>query len=394
MKETLYLAWRYVAFHRFKIAILVMSMTLIVFMPVALNLLVGQSAAELTARAERTPLIAGAPGSELELVLNSLSFSSEPPTVSSYAEAARIGASDLALPIPLYVRFTARGHPIVGTSLEYFEFRNLRLASGRQMALLGECVIGAGVAESLELEPGDTVVSSPESVFDLAGVYPLKMNVVGVLERSHTPDDEAVFVDLKTAWIIQGLGHGHQDLAAPEAASSVLKRTDDTITANASVVQYNEITPDNVDTFHFHGDLSGYPVTAVLAVPIDQKSGVILMGRYEDSESSAQIVRPEAVMQDLLDTVFTVRGFIVAAILLVGVATAATAALVFILSLRLRQRELATIVKIGGSRATVATLIASEVTFVIISSVALAGILSWLTSRFGAAAIQAFLLGQ
>ena len=135
-------------------------------------------------------------------------------------------------------------------------------------------------------------------------------------------------------------------------------------------------------------------MTAVLAVPIDQKSGVILMGRYEDSESSAQIVRPEAVMQDLLDTVFTVRGFIVAAILLVGVATAATAALVFILSLRLRQRELATIVKIGGSRATVATLIASEVTFVIISSVALAGILSWLTSRFGAAAIQAFLLGQ
>ena len=50
---------------------------------------------------------------------------------------------------------------------------------------------------------------------------------------------------------------------AASAASGVLERDGDTITANASVVQYNEITPDNIDSFHFHGDLSDYPVGAV-----------------------------------------------------------------------------------------------------------------------------------
>ena len=61
----------------------------------------------------------------------------------------------------------------------------------------------------LGLGPGDSLVSSPENFFDLAGVYPLKMEIVGVLETSDSPDDLAVFTDLKTNWIIMGLGHGH-----------------------------------------------------------------------------------------------------------------------------------------------------------------------------------------
>ena len=59
------------------------------------------------------------------------------------------------------------------------------------MAVLGECVLGSEVAEILGTEVGGTVISSPESVFDLAGTYPLKMEVVGVLAPSFTADDEA-----------------------------------------------------------------------------------------------------------------------------------------------------------------------------------------------------------
>ena len=60
------------------------------------------------------------------------------------------------------------------------------------MAGLGECVLGATVAAELGLAPGDSVVLSSESVFDLAGVYPLKLRVVGVLERSFDADDSAI----------------------------------------------------------------------------------------------------------------------------------------------------------------------------------------------------------
>jgi putative ABC transport system permease protein len=235
--------------------------------------------------------------------------------------------------------------------------------------VLGECVLGARVARALRTGPGDHVVSSPESVFDLAGVYPLKMRVAGVLEFSDSPDDDAIFVDLKTAWIIEGFGHGHQDLTRPEAASGVLSRDEKRVVANASVVQYNEITAENIDSFHFHGDLSGYPITAVIAVPPDQKSSAILQGRYQSQEQAVQLVRPSAVMDDLLGTILTIQSFVVAGAVVLGLATLATAVLVFLLSLRLRQREVTTLFKIGGSRLGVASVMTSEIVVVLLSGV-------------------------
>jgi putative ABC transport system permease protein len=393
MKDVLYLAWRYLTYHRVKTIILVATIALIVYLPVGLNVLVGQSANELTSRAADTPFLVGARSSPLELVLSSLYFDADTPELTTYAEAERIAASGLADPIPLYARFRARDQPIVGTTLDYFEFRGLRLASGRAMAVLGECVLGAEAAKRLGVGAGGAVVSSPETVFDLAGVYPLRMQVTGVLERSFTPDDQAIFVDIKTAWIIQGLVHGHQDLAAPEAAAAVLDRDENKITANASVVQYTEINTENIDSFHFHGDRADYPISAVIAVPHDQKSGVLLMGRYESEGEAARIVRPRVIIDDLLGTVFTVQGFVVAALGLVALATLATAALVFLLSLRLRRREIETIVKIGGSRLSVGALFASETVTVLIVGGFLAATLTLLTSLFGASAIRAFLVG-
>jgi putative ABC transport system permease protein len=218
------------------------------------------------------------------------------------------------------------------------------------------------------------------------------MSVVGVLEPTHTPDDRAVFVDVKTAWVIEGLGHGHQDLSRPEAAAGVLDREGDRITANASLQQYNEITPANIDSFHFHGDPSAYPLSAVLVVPQSDKAEVILMGRYESADGLEQIVRPRRVMDRLLATVFTVREFVVGAMLLVALATAATAALVFLLSIRLRRSEIATMHRIGGSRRRVGAVLASEIVVVVAASALLAAVLTWLTSRFGEALIRRLLL--
>ncbi len=229
-------------------------------------------------------------------------------------------------------------------------------------------------------------------MFDLAGVYPLKMQVVGVLAPSFTPDDQAIFVDIKTAWILEGLGHGHQDLAAPEAAAAVLTREGSTITANASVVQYNEITPENIDSFHFHGDLSGYPLTAVIAVPVSDKSGVILMGRYEGADELSQIIRPRVVMDELLATVLTVQSFIVTAVVIVASSTVATAILVFMLSIRLRRREITTMMKIGGSRMTVLSVLASEILAVLVISLILAFGMTLLTAHYGSSFIRTFLM--
>jgi putative ABC transport system permease protein len=392
MRDVLFLAWRYLVYHRFKTAILVTSIMLIIYLPVGLNVVVDQSAEHLTARAEATPLLVGAKGSPLELALNSLYFSEEYPEFIDYSELTDVVESRLAAAIPLYVRFRSRNHPIVGTSLDYFDFQSLRFATGRPMAVLGECVVGANVAAAMGIVPGSTVTSSPETVFDLAGVYPLKMSVSGVLEKSFAPDDDAIFVDVKTAWIIEGLGHGHQDLERPEAASTVLSRSADNVVANASVIQYNKITEDNADSFHFHGGLASYPLTAVIVVPHDEKSGVILRGRYAADEATSQIIRPITVVDELLDTILTIQQFIFAAVIIIGLATIATASLVFLLSLRLRQGEIDTMLKIGGSRQRIATMLLAEVVIVISLSSLLAAVITALTWRFGPSIIQGLVL--
>jgi len=392
MRDVLYLAWCYLVYHRLKTGILVTSIMLIIYLPVGLNVVVKQSAEHLTARAVVTPLLVGAKGSPLELALNSLYFSAEYPELIDYSEAISVQDSRLAIAIPLYVRFRSRSHPIVGTSLDYFEFRNLSFAEGRPMAVLGECVIGANVAEALGVTPGGTVTSSPETVFDLAGVYPLRLKVSGVLAKSFSPDDDAIFVDVKTTWIIEGLGHGHQDLARPEAAAGVLNRTKDNIVANAAVMQYNEITDDNATSFHFHGDLGTYPLTAVLVVPRNEKSGVILRGRYTTDDASSQIIRPVEVIDELLDTILTIQQFMFAAALILGLATIATAALVFVLSFRLRRREIDTMHNIGGSRRRVAAILLTEVAIVIILSGSLAIMATLLTWQFGPGIIESLVL--
>ncbi|MFW2404509.1 MAG: ABC transporter permease [Gammaproteobacteria bacterium] len=392
MKDLLYLVWRYVAFHRWKTAILALSITLIIYLPVGLNVLVDQSAEQLTARAHATPLLVGAKGSPLELVLSSLYFDADTPALSRFGDVRRVRETGLAEPVPLYVRYAVRNQPVVGTTLEYFEFRELQIAEGRVMGLLGEAVLGAMAARELDVRAGDSIVSSPENVFDLAGVYPLKMRVVGVLAPAFSADDDAVFVDLKTSWIMEGLGHGHQNLASAEAAAAVLKRDGNRIVANAAVVQYNEITDDNIDSFHFHGDHGGFPITAVLAVPRDQKSAVILQGRFEGAEDASQIVRPVDVVEELLGTVLTIRQFVVAAVVIVGTATLATAILVFMLSLRLRRRERVTLFKIGGSRQAVAGLLMAEIAAVAVVSGALAAVLTLLTRYYGADLIRALFL--
>jgi putative ABC transport system permease protein len=95
-----------------------------------------------------------------------------------------------------------------------------------------------------------------------------------------------------------------------------------------------------------------------------------------------QIVRPSAVMDQLLGTILTVQQFVTAGAALLGLATVATAGLVFWLSLRLRRREMITIFKIGAARHTVGTLMASEVVGVLLLGLVLAGVLTVVTSRF------------
>lgn len=392
MLQSLYLAWRYIFHNKTKTIIMVTSVTLIIYLPLGLNILVDQSEKQLMDRASSTPLIVGAKGSSLDLVINTLYFEPADLDELTMLSVDRINDTGFAMPIPIFIKFNARGFSIVGTSIDYFEFRELEIERGEQMALLGDCVIGSVVAQNLGLNPGDTIISSSENMLDIAGVYPLKMNIVGVLKKSHSADDMAIFTDLKTAWVIQGLGHGHEDLAKSEDKSVLLGVEDDNYIANAKLFQYNTISTANIREFHFHGDESIFPITAVIAVPNSQKDQALLIGRYLSEGEKSQIVKPDDAIKKLLANIFKIKGFLDSVFVIVAISTLLLLGLVLMLSLRLRNREIQTMYRLGSSRFKIAELLGFEIGIILLISVFISAALVSLTLRYVNVFIKYFVL--
>lgn len=366
-----YLGWRYLLRHRGKAILLISAITLSLFLPIGILLLVQKAEEHLRSRAEATPLLLGAHGSPLELVFNGLYFSKPEVAKITPKLAIEATADGMGRFIPIYSRFEARKHRIVGTSIDYFRFRGLNIAEGRLFGRLGDCVLGADVAQRLGLGPGDTISSKPEQTFDIAGVYPLKMRITGVLAPSGSSDDRAVFCDLKTTWVIEGIAHGHDDAEEAE----ILEVEGNHTAINAQIVEYTEITAENIKSFHFHGDPEDLPISSAIVIPRDQKAETILLGRYQTDSAPAQLVRPSQVMSELFDTVFQVRNLVVAALVTVAAAASIIAALVFILSYRLRTKEFESLANLGTDRTTLRLLIGFEAGFVLISSLLLVGVL-------------------
>jgi putative ABC transport system permease protein len=365
------LAWRYVARHRVQSLLLAGALGIVMALPLMVRVVVTAVQEQMRARAISTPLVAGPAGSATDLFLTALHFRRAGDAVLPVKVCETIRDTGLAAAIPLNLRFQAQGAPIVGTELDYFDFRGLKLAEGKMLTRLGDCVLGANVAKARGLHAGGAIFSSPEQVFDLAGVYPLKMRVVGVLQPTGGPDDEAVFVDLKTTWLIQGIAHGHDDLAKPEQAGTVLAKEAGNVVGSAAVRMFAEVTDRNEDSFHFHVDEDAFPIHAVILQPTDAKSEALLVGRYQKAKD-LQVIRPVDVLEMLLSALFRVEKVVVAALAVVAAAAVLVAVLVFGLSFRLRQREFRTLAEIGVSKGTLLLAKVIEVSLVGGVSVALA----------------------
>ena len=392
MKQSFYLAIKYLQFHRIRTLILVGSIGLILFLPAGLQKLITESEMQMMARADATPLIVGAKGNSTDLVINTLYFEQTEIDALNLRTIDALNGTGFGYSIPMVSFFNAREFSIIGTNLDYFHFRNLSIGEGRMLRYVGECVLGKRVAERLDLHPGDSLLSSPENFLDLAGVYPLEMEVVGILESSDTPDDFAVFTDLKTNWIIMGLGHGHQDLQNVNDPTLVLERDSTNVTASAKVFLYNRVDGRDVGSFHFHGNIKDYPITSILFIPDSPKSATLLRGRFETGEMTDQIVIPSIVVDNLLQNIFRVKQIFNTVFILVGVATLFILGLIVMLTLRLRKDEMYTMFTIGSSRNKILEIIGFELLITVFLSLVLAVILYSLTGYFVDDFIQQFII--
>jgi putative ABC transport system permease protein len=135
-----------------------------------------------------------------------------------------------------------------------------------------------------------------------------------------------------------------------------------------------------------------YPLTAVIALPYDDKAATILRGRYQNTDTRYQIVRPVDVIDTLMTSIFRIRNVLDAVILFVGLATLMSLVLVFALSLRLRQREIDTIFKLGCSRLTIAQLLGAEIAIIAAFSAVLCLLILAVVSHYDQQLVRALFI--
>lgn len=393
MIAALYLGWAHIRFHAGRSVILVLVLAILGTIPLLTSRLASLAETQLLERAATTPLVYGPPGSLLDLCLNALFFEGAPTTELTLSDYDDLAGMRLGLVLPILRTHTARGFPVVGIDVEYIGFRGLTVAEGRPIVRLGEALIGAEVAARLGMSPGDRIQSESRQMFELAGAYPVRMTVSGVLAPTGTADDRAVLVDLTTAWIVAGVGHGHEDLASTRDDSVVLSREVDRVVANAKLTEFIDISPETSDAFHLHGDPAQSPLSAILVAPNDERSAAILRGRVEDGGPDRQVFRPLVVIRDLLDEVFRVKSVLDLLVAAVTVAALLALGTMLALSLKLRRREFEIARLIGADRGATARLVGAELVLLLGASTVLGALVLLLLEFQGAGLVRALVFG-
>ena len=370
-------------------AILVLCLSIAGFLPLAAFRTASTVEARLYGRGKATPLLAGAKGSPFLLTLNTLYFRTRIKEKLPVGARDRIRAFFKGKVIPLHTFHSVRGVPVVGTTFAYFRFRGLTPVKGVLPEMLGDAVLGSRAAERLHAKPGDGLISDTETVYDISAEYPLKMHVTGVLAPTGSPDDDVIFTDLKTAWIMDGIGHGHANpVATTEQARRLEKKKgkknpDDAVlfleagevVYNSRLKKYNEVTPENIQSFHFHGDPASFPVSALILVPEDYEEEVLALSRINLSDDM-QAVRPTAVVEEILGILLDVKRVFDGFSLLLLISTAAFMVLVLSLQVRQRRGEMLILYRIGGGRHAVEAMLAMEVGILLAVSALLAVLFS------------------
>lgn len=370
MKGLLYLSWRHVCAHPARTLLLGLCIALALWVPWTASELAAHYDADLRSRAAATPLVIGAPGNRYDLTLSALYFRPTELETITYRDFELLSEDGPSLCIPMHLRFTARGAPIVATSIEYAEFRGLRLAEGRDPLRIGEVTLGYELAETLRLGAGDKIYSDPTELYDIAQPPALKMRIAGVYGRTGTADDRALFCDIRTAWVLEGIAHGHVE---PDEIDEelVISRTEDSVAVSGALMEYAEVTPENEASFHYHGDTSLLPLSSVIAVPPTVKDGTLLKSGV-NARRRALAVTPKAVIADLLGVVFRIKRFFDLVGTFLVLTTGALVALVFLLATRLRTAELRTLDRMGAPRRAAMALVGVEIAGVLGFAVVLA----------------------
>lgn len=401
MMAGVHLAMRHALAHPFRTLLLGACLAATFAVPLAAARVLAVYETTLRARADTTPVVVGPAGSRFDLAFAALWFRLTDLDPVPRSVLGRLAHPDVLL-LPLHVRSSVRldsgqpASPLVATIPEYLEFRRLVPVRGSGPLLLGDATLGAAAARRLDLDVGDTVFTEPLDLYDITLPPTIELTVVGVLGETGTPDDDAVFTTLPTAWLVEGLLHGHDDAADMAATGDdrVLAETEDRVAIAPGIIEDQVIRADQLGRVHAHGDMDDAPLTAIIIVPRPdlpperQAKARTIVSARADADPLRRAIDPGDVFDELLGFALRIKQLVDVLAVVLGACTAALVGLVTALSTRARAAEFRTLHDIGAARRIAGAAVTTEL--LIIGGLAVAA--AWGVGELAATLGERFLL--
>ena len=151
-------------------------------------------------------IIIGPSGSSTQLAMNTMFFTDKPLGTIPYSLVDEIQKSGMAnAVVPFSMGDSYNDAPIVGTTPALLDGKSL--SSGEMFANACEAVVGYDVAKKYNLSVGDSLITSHGLSGSGSDHADSPLTVTGVLSRTHTAYDNAVFTPCETIWTL----HNHEE---------------------------------------------------------------------------------------------------------------------------------------------------------------------------------------
>lgn len=247
-------------------------------------------------------IIVGPAGSATQLAMNTMFFTDAPLGTIDYAYVEELQNSGMVnQAVPFTMGDSYNGAAIVGTTPDFLEGRKLK--SGDMFNSDYEAVVGSAVASKYGIALGDSLVTSHglSAGGSEHGAAPLK--VVGILQKTGTAYDNAIFTGYETVWAT----HGSQADSKVVQNMSASRETLSGAPAHGVSSRAASEGGDEAES-EFHEEAAGHDhgesgeICAILVKSKSFNDYYRLMEHYGDN-ASLLCINPATVLREVLDQV-------------------------------------------------------------------------------------------
>jgi len=204
MKKLFYLSVKSIQNRKITFLLSVISIAISVVLLLGVDKAIKSSKAHFINTINSTDIIVASSNGSLDILLNLIFHISDPLKEMSYKSFEDIkNFNEVSWAVPLSLGDSFNGFDVISTDENYFKYyrysssKLLEFSQGRGLVGFYDVVVGYDVAKKLHLKVGDTIHLSHGHGHHKHTHKNRVFNVVGVLKKSMTPNDESVFMQLK-----------------------------------------------------------------------------------------------------------------------------------------------------------------------------------------------------